>query len=41
MAYSVGGDATVTQNDDGSFTIMPDENFIGDIDISFGYLRWH
>ncbi|WP_048613287.1 tandem-95 repeat protein, partial [Vibrio coralliirubri] len=32
---TVGGDATVTQNDDGSFTITPDENFNGDIDISF------
>ncbi|OED78814.1 polymer-forming cytoskeletal family protein [Vibrio cyclitrophicus ZF65] len=32
---TVGGDATVTQNDDGSFTITPDENFNGDIDINF------
>ncbi|OBS95684.1 polymer-forming cytoskeletal family protein [Vibrio tasmaniensis] len=32
---TVGGDATVIQNDDGSFTITPDENFNGDIDISF------
>ncbi|MEZ8092111.1 tandem-95 repeat protein, partial [Vibrio kanaloae] len=32
---SVGGNATVIQNDDGSFTITPDENFNGDIDISF------
>ncbi|WP_261809205.1 tandem-95 repeat protein [Vibrio toranzoniae] len=32
---TVGGDATVTQNEDGSFTITPDENFNGDIDISF------
>ncbi|MFA1568566.1 tandem-95 repeat protein [Vibrio tasmaniensis 1F-187] len=32
---TVGGDATVTQNDDGSFTITPDANFNGDIDISF------
>ncbi|PTO61695.1 tandem-95 repeat protein, partial [Vibrio splendidus] len=32
---TVDGDATVTQNDDGSFTITPDENFNGDIDISF------
>ncbi|MEZ8382482.1 tandem-95 repeat protein [Vibrio splendidus] len=32
---TAGGDATVTQNDDGSFTITPDENFNGDIDISF------
>ncbi|MEZ9632137.1 tandem-95 repeat protein [Vibrio cyclitrophicus] len=34
-SLTVGGDATVTQNDDGSFTITPDENFNGDIDISF------
>ncbi|MEZ9541515.1 tandem-95 repeat protein, partial [Vibrio sp. 10N.286.48.C11] len=32
---TVGGDATVVANDDGSFTITPDENFNGDIDISF------
>ncbi|MGI9945671.1 tandem-95 repeat protein [Vibrio hyugaensis] len=32
---TVDGNATVTQNDDGSFTITPDENFNGDIDISF------
>ncbi|CAH7296348.1 Polymer-forming cytoskeletal family protein [Vibrio chagasii] len=32
---TVDGDATVTQNEDGSFTITPDENFNGDIDISF------
>uniref|UniRef100_UPI00403B0CAF tandem-95 repeat protein n=1 Tax=Vibrio kanaloae TaxID=170673 RepID=UPI00403B0CAF len=32
---SVSGNATVIQNDDGSFTITPDENFNGDIDISF------
>ncbi|EJL6745169.1 tandem-95 repeat protein [Vibrio alginolyticus] len=32
---SVDGNATVTQNDDGSFTIMPDADFNGDIDISF------
>ncbi len=32
---TVGGDATVTQNEDGSFTITPDENFNGDIDINF------
>ncbi|MEZ8690705.1 cadherin-like domain-containing protein, partial [Vibrio splendidus] len=32
---SVGGNATVTANDDGSFTITPDANFNGDIDISF------
>ncbi|MGY5745628.1 tandem-95 repeat protein [Vibrio antiquarius] len=31
----VDGDATVTANDDGSFTITPDENFNGDIDITF------
>ena len=34
-SLTVGGDATVTQNDDGSFTITPDANFNGDIDISF------
>ncbi|MFM2607725.1 tandem-95 repeat protein [Vibrio chagasii] len=34
-SLTVDGDATVTQNDDGSFTITPDENFNGDIDISF------
>ncbi|WP_102402101.1 tandem-95 repeat protein [Vibrio cyclitrophicus] len=34
-SLTVGGDATVTQNDDGSFTITPDENFNGDIDINF------
>ncbi|WP_425598983.1 tandem-95 repeat protein [Vibrio splendidus] len=34
-SLTVGGDATVTQNDDGSFTITSDENFNGDIDISF------
>ncbi|MEZ8573073.1 tandem-95 repeat protein, partial [Vibrio splendidus] len=32
---SVGGNTTVTANDDGSFTITPDANFSGDIDISF------
>ncbi|MEZ9984790.1 tandem-95 repeat protein [Vibrio sp. 10N.261.49.A3] len=32
---TVDGDATVVANDDGSFTITPDENFNGDIDISF------
>ncbi|MCR9606257.1 tandem-95 repeat protein [Vibrio alginolyticus] len=32
---SVDGNATVTQNDDGSFTITPDADFNGDIDISF------
>ncbi|MEZ8202920.1 cadherin-like domain-containing protein, partial [Vibrio splendidus] len=32
---TVGGDATVVANDDGSFTITPDDNFNGDIDISF------
>ncbi|MDF5479428.1 tandem-95 repeat protein, partial [Vibrio parahaemolyticus] len=31
----VDGDATVTANDDGSFTITPDANFNGDIDITF------
>ncbi|CAK2998293.1 Carboxypeptidase family protein [Vibrio crassostreae] len=34
-SLTVGGDATVTQNEDGSFTITPDEDFNGDIDISF------
>ncbi|ELA6590138.1 tandem-95 repeat protein [Vibrio alginolyticus] len=32
---SVDGNATVTQNDDGSFTITPDADFNGDIDIRF------
>ncbi|MCW4444331.1 tandem-95 repeat protein [Vibrio splendidus] len=32
---TVDGDATVVANDDGSFTITPDENFNGDVDISF------
>ncbi|MDF5048876.1 cadherin-like domain-containing protein, partial [Vibrio parahaemolyticus] len=32
---SVDGNATVTQNDDGSFTITPGADFDGDIDISF------
>ncbi|WP_420031205.1 tandem-95 repeat protein [Vibrio toranzoniae] len=32
---TVGGDATVTANDDGSFTITPDANFNGDIDLAF------
>ncbi len=32
---SVDGNATVTQNDDGSFSITPDADFNGDIDISF------
>ncbi|EEZ85779.1 conserved hypothetical protein [Vibrio harveyi 1DA3] len=32
---SVDGNATVTQNDDSSFTITPDADFNGDIDISF------
>ncbi|MFH0274837.1 tandem-95 repeat protein [Vibrio jasicida] len=32
---SVDSNATVTQNDDGSFTITPDADFNGDIDISF------
>ncbi|MBT0083810.1 tandem-95 repeat protein [Vibrio alginolyticus] len=32
---SVDDNATVTQNDDGSFTITPDADFNGDIDISF------
>ncbi|MBT0082552.1 tandem-95 repeat protein, partial [Vibrio alginolyticus] len=31
----VDGNATVTVNDDGSFTITPDANFNGDIDITF------
>ncbi|WP_045416532.1 cadherin-like domain-containing protein, partial [Vibrio owensii] len=31
----VDGNATVTANDDGSFTITPDANFNGDIDITF------
>ncbi|EKO3809457.1 tandem-95 repeat protein [Vibrio harveyi] len=31
----VDGDATVTANDDGSFTITPDADFNGDIDLSF------
>ncbi|MDF4696833.1 tandem-95 repeat protein, partial [Vibrio parahaemolyticus] len=31
----VDGDARVTANDDGSFTITPDANFNGDIDITF------
>ncbi|MEZ8087199.1 tandem-95 repeat protein, partial [Vibrio sp. 1S139] len=34
-SLTVDGDATVVANDDGSFTITPDENFNGDIDISF------
>ncbi|UXA00089.1 tandem-95 repeat protein [Vibrio splendidus] len=32
---SVSGNATVTENDDGSFTITPNANFNGDIDITF------
>ncbi|MFN1599877.1 tandem-95 repeat protein [Vibrio harveyi] len=32
---TVDGNATVTANDDGSFTITPDADFIGDIDIQF------
>ncbi|MGR5503092.1 tandem-95 repeat protein, partial [Vibrio sp. DNB22_10_4] len=32
---SVGDNATVTANDDGSFTIIPDADFNGDIDLSF------
>ncbi|MDW3185501.1 tandem-95 repeat protein [Vibrio sp. Vb0932] len=32
---TVDGNATVTANDDGSFTITPDADFNGDIDISF------
>ncbi|WP_153011332.1 tandem-95 repeat protein, partial [Vibrio toranzoniae] len=32
---TVGGDATVSANDDGSFTITPDANFNGDIDLVF------
>jgi hypothetical protein len=31
----VDGDATVIANDDGSFTITPDANFNGDIDLTF------
>ncbi|MFA0673560.1 cadherin-like domain-containing protein, partial [Vibrio sp. 10N.222.51.A6] len=31
----VDGDATVVSNDDGSFTITPDANFNGDIDLTF------
>ncbi|MEZ9580623.1 cadherin-like domain-containing protein, partial [Vibrio sp. 10N.261.55.C5] len=33
-SLTVDGDATVVANDDGSFTITPDANFNGDIDIS-------
>ncbi|MGL6316983.1 cadherin-like domain-containing protein, partial [Vibrio sp. WXL103] len=32
---SVNGNAEVTINDDGSFTITPDADWNGDIDISF------
>nr|WP_086937415.1 tandem-95 repeat protein [Thaumasiovibrio occultus] len=32
---SAGDNATVTENPDGSFTITPDANFNGDIDLSF------
>ncbi|WP_284205426.1 tandem-95 repeat protein, partial [Psychromonas marina] len=32
---SVGGNATVVANDDGSFTITPDADFNGDLDLSF------
>ncbi|MBD1571056.1 tandem-95 repeat protein [Aliivibrio sp. S10_S31] len=32
---TVDGNATVTANDDGSFTIIPDANFNGDVDIQF------
>ncbi|CAK2503904.1 Cadherin-like domain-containing protein [Vibrio crassostreae] len=32
---SAGDNATVTANDDGSFTITPDADFNGDIDLSF------
>ncbi|MDR9826275.1 tandem-95 repeat protein, partial [Vibrio sp. FNV 38] len=32
---AVDGNATVTQNEDGSFTITPDADWNGDIDISF------
>ncbi|MDF5073515.1 tandem-95 repeat protein, partial [Vibrio parahaemolyticus] len=32
---TVDGNATVTANDDGSFTITPDADFNGDIDIQF------
>ncbi|WMN45792.1 cadherin-like domain-containing protein [Vibrio alginolyticus] len=35
----VDGDATVTANDDGSFTITPDANFNGDIDTHVRYQR--
>ncbi|MEZ9145580.1 tandem-95 repeat protein, partial [Vibrio sp. 10N.286.52.C3] len=31
----VDGDATVVANDDGSFTVTPDANFNGDIDLTF------
>ncbi|NMV22025.1 cadherin-like domain-containing protein, partial [Vibrio parahaemolyticus] len=30
--------ATVVENQDGSFTITPDANFNGDIDLSFGLI---
>ncbi|MCV5217124.1 cadherin-like domain-containing protein, partial [Escherichia coli] len=32
---TVDGNATVVANDDGSFTITPDADFNGDIDLSF------
>ncbi|MGR5470618.1 cadherin-like domain-containing protein, partial [Vibrio astriarenae] len=32
---SAGDNATVTANEDGSFTITPDADFNGDIDLSF------
>ncbi|GAL23574.1 T1SS secreted agglutinin RTX [Vibrio maritimus] len=32
---SVGGDATVVDNGDGTFTITPDANFNGEIDLNF------
>ncbi|MFA0442401.1 tandem-95 repeat protein, partial [Vibrio sp. 10N.222.51.C12] len=32
---SVGGDATVVDNGDGTFTITPDTNFNGEIDLTF------
>ncbi|MGR5543369.1 cadherin-like domain-containing protein, partial [Vibrio campbellii] len=35
LNLTVDGNATVTANDDGSFTITPDTDWNGDIDISF------
>ena len=32
---NVGGNATVTTNDDGTFTVTPDANFNGELDLSF------